>query len=195
MCSDSRSSHRTWPASTRSTTDPTWHGPPTISREFHPLLGPRASFYPRSGFPSVVRPKYELPGNLRPASLAERRRFYAEKMDYRAAATWMARPTGGRVYALILGRHSGIYPPRFRHLKNVPLIIEDAVQLTRKERVTMAREFARRYAIDEWVTSGEMRLIRLPYSLHGMVSRVVIPVPRGKLESFRYDDPRAIPRP
>jgi len=45
------------------------------------------------------------------------------------------------------------------------------------------------------VTSGEMRLIRLPYSLHGMVSRVVIPVPRGKLESFRYDDPKAIPRP
>src|SRR5437762_12657068 len=47
-------------------------------------------------------------------------------MDYRAAATWMARPTGGRVYALILGRHSGIYPPRFRHLKNVPLTIDDA---------------------------------------------------------------------
>src|SRR5438552_3116110 len=68
-------------------------------------------FYPRARFPSVVRPTYELPGNLRPASLAERRRFYAEKMDYRAAATWMARPTGGRVYALILGRHSGIYPP------------------------------------------------------------------------------------
>ena len=72
---------------------------------------------------------------------------------------------------------------------------EAAFQLTRKQRVTMAREFARRYAIDEWVTSGEMRLIRLPYSLHGMVSRIVIPVPREKLESFRYDDPRAIPRP
>jgi hypothetical protein len=39
-----------------------------------------------------------------------------------------------------------------------------------------------------------MRLIRLPFSLHGMVSRIVIPVSRGKLESFRYDDPRAVPR-
>src|SRR5437763_10431335 len=77
-------------------------------------------------FPIRVRPTNELPGNLRPASLAERRRFYADKMDYRAAATWMARPTGGRVYALILGRHSGIYPPRFRHLKTVPLTIADA---------------------------------------------------------------------
>jgi len=59
----------------------------------------------------------------------------------------------------------------------------------------MASALARRYAIDEWVTSGEMRLIRLPYSLHGMVSRVVVPVPRGKLETFRYDDPSANPRP
>src|SRR5436853_7091471 len=232
----------------------------------------------------------------------------------------MASPPGERVYGLIVGRHSGIYPRRFRHLKIVPLVVDDvrdanglrpyllkylpegvyydrnvyasldearkagldyahawrsplflgqelafdldpenldcpihgdieakmarhqglsfcdwefeeirrqaavlydelerrwvrlrvvysgrgfhihvfdeaAFQLTRKQRVTIAREFARRYAIDEWVTSGEMRLIRLPYSLHGMVSRVVIPVPRGKLESFRYDDPKAIPRP
>jgi len=276
------------------------------------------AFYPSTRFPTVVRPKYELPGTLRPASLAERRRFYAEKMDYRAAATWMARPKGGRVYALILGRHSGIYPRRFRHLKNVPLIVDDiedvrglrpyllrylpegvyydrnvyapletmrrahldyahawrsrffrgqelafdldpenldcpihgdiaakmarhqglsfcdwefeeirrqaaslfdelkrrwsdlrvvysgrgfhihvfddaAFQLTRKERATIAKRFARRYAIDEWVTSGEMRLIRLPYSLHGMVSRIVIPVPRGRLGSFRYNDPKAVP--
>jgi len=39
-----------------------------------------------------------------------------------------------------------------------------------------------------------MRLIRLPLSLHGMVSRIVIPVPRRRLESFSYDDPRAVPR-
>src|SRR2546427_12091403 len=83
-------------------------------------------FYPKARFPSVVRPKYELPGNLRPTSLGKRRRFYAAKMDYRAAATWMARPKAGRVYALILGRHSGIYPRRFRPRKNVPLIVDDA---------------------------------------------------------------------
>ena len=266
-----------------------------------------------------MRPHYELPGDLRPATLAERHRFYADRMDYRAAAAWMARPKGGRTYALILGRHSGIYPRRFRHLKNVPLVIDDvadvrglrpyllrylpegvyydrnvyeslnairtvqvdytrawrsrffrgqelafdldpenldcpihgdiaakmarhqglsfcdwefeeirrqaaglynelrhrwerlrivfsgrgfhihvfdeaAFRLTKKERSTIAERFGRRYPIDEWVTSGEMRLIRLPYSLHGMVSRIVIPVPRGKLETFRYDDPNAVPR-
>ena len=267
----------------------------------------------------MVRPRYELPGDLRPASLQERRRFYARRMDYDAAAGWMSRPAGGRVFALILGRHSGIYPRRFRHLKNVPLIIDDAEEvrdlrpyllrylpegvyydrnvyapldetrkaridyarawrsrvfrgqelafdldpenvdcpihgdiaakmarhqglsfcdwefeeirrqaaelfdelarrwsrlrivfsgrgfhvhvfdadafrLSRKQRGGIAASLARRYAIDEWVTSGEMRLIRLPLSLHGMVSRIVIPVPRRRLESFSYDDPRAVPR-
>ena len=231
----------------------------------------------------------------------------------------MRHPEGGRVYALILGRHSGIYPRRFRHLKNVPLVMDDvpdvqdlrpyllrylpegvyydrnvytsledirrahldyshawrsrfylgqelafdldpenldcpihgdietkmsrhqglsfcdwefeeirrqavalydelseqwgqlrvvysgrgfhvhvfdddAFHLTRKERTRIATRFAHRYAIDEWVTSGEMRLIRLPYSLHGMVSRIVIPLPRGDVAKFRYDDPRTVPR-
>lgn len=240
-------------------------------------------------------------------------------MDYRSAGEWMSIPPGERVYALILGRHSGIYPRRFRHLKNVPLVVDDvldvrglrpylvkylpegvyydrnvysslaaarnanldyahawrsrlflgqelafdldpenldcpihgdivakmrrhqglsfcdwefeevrrqaavlhdelsrrwtdlrivysgrgfhvhvfddeAFRLPRKERGRIAARYARRYAIDEWVTSGEMRLIRLPYSLHGMVSRIVVPVPRRDLEKFRYNDPRAVPR-
>lgn len=231
----------------------------------------------------------------------------------------MAHPGGRRAYALILGRHSGIYPRRFRHLKNVPLVVDDvpdvaglrpyllrylpegvyydrnvyapigegrtpdidyvhawrsrlfrgqelafdldpenvdcpihgdiaekmrrhqglsfcdwefeeirrqaaallddlsrrwkrltvvfsgrgfhihvfdeaAFHLSRKQRGEIARTVARRFPIDEWVTSGEMRLIRLPYSLHGMVSRIVVPVPRAKLERFRYDDPSAVPR-
>src|SRR5207253_10336405 len=70
----------------------------------------------------------------------------------------------------------------------------DAFRLSRKERGGIAASLARRYAIDEWVTSCEMRLIRLPLSRHGMVSRIVIPVPRRRLESFSYDDPRAVPR-
>ncbi len=267
-----------------------------------------------------MRPRYELPGTLHAASLEERRRFYARTMNYRTAAAWLGSTAGERVYAMILGRHSGVYPRRFRSLKNVPLLIEDAedvvalrpyllkylpegvyydrnlytsvedasragldyahawrshfflgqelafdldpenvdcpvhgdieakmrrhqglsfcdwefgevrrqaqrlydelaenwsrlaavysgrgfhlhvldgdaFQLTRKERNRLARRTAERYPIDEWVTSGEMRLIRLPYSLHGMVSRIVVPVPRDDLQDFSYDDPRAMPRP
>jgi len=240
-------------------------------------------------------------------------------MDYASAREWMASPPGERVYALIVGRHSGIYPRRFRHLKNVPLVVDDvrdanglrpyllkylpegvyydrnvyasldearkagldyahawrsplflgqelafdldpenldcpihgdieakmrrhqglsfcdwefgevrrqaaalydeladrwtklkivysgrgfhvhvldqeAFALSRAERTRIAARFARRYAIDEWVTTGEMRLIRLPYSLHGMVWRIVMPLSRRGFERFSYDDPRVVPR-
>ena len=48
---------------------------------------------------------------------------------------------------------------------------EDAYLLTRKERQRIARAFSRRYSIDEWVTVGGSRLMRLPYSLNSLVSR------------------------
>ncbi len=264
------------------------------------------------------RTEYELPDGLRPSRLAERRRFYARLMDYDAAERWLARFPGELVFALILGRHSGIYPRRFRSLKNLSLLVEDARRvrelrpfllkylpegvyydrnaytsvaaarrarldyahawrsplfvgqelafdldpenldcpihgdivakmrrhqglsfcdwefeetrrqavelydrlstewshvaavysgrgfhlhvldrdaygLTKGQRAALARRYGKRFALDEWVTSGEMRLIRLPFSLHGMVSRIVVPVPRGKLDAFRYGDARTVP--
>ena len=267
---------------------------------------------------AVVRIRYELPDGLRPAGLAERRRFYARLMDYPAAERWFSAFPGERVFALILGRHSGVYPRRFRALKNISLLVEDAravrdlrpyllkylpegvyydrnayasvagargarldyahawrsrfflgqelafalapenldcpvhgdivakmrrhqglsfcdwefeetrrqaadlhdalaaewsrlavvysgrgfhvhvldaeaYGLTKRERTALARRYGRRFALDEWVTSGEMRLIRLPFTLHGMVSRLVVPVPRGQLDTFRYDDARVTP--
>ncbi len=266
----------------------------------------------------MVRIRYQLPAGLRPAALSERRRFYARLMDYDAAERWLADFPGERVFALILGRHSGIYPRRFRSLKNISLLVEDArsvrelrpyllkylpegvyydrnayasvagarkdrldyahawrsrwflgqelafdldpenldcpihgdivakmrrheglsfcdwefeetrrqagelhdalseewsrlavvysgrgfhvhvldsdaYRLTKAERTRIARRYGKRFALDEWVTSGEMRLIRLPYSLHGMVSRTVLPVPRAELGDFGYDDPRTTP--
>ena len=239
-------------------------------------------------------------------------------MDYEAAERWFRSFPGERIFALILGRHSGIYPSRFRSLKNISLLVEDARRVrdlrpyllkylpegvyydrnayasvdgarrahldyahpsrsrwfrgqelafdldpenldcpihgdirekmrrhqglsfcdwefeetrrqagelhdalarewselavvysgrgfhvhvldadaygrTRAERTTIARRYGKRFALDEWVTSGEMRLIRLPYSLHGMVSRLVVPVPRSGLEDFGYNDRRTVP--
>lgn len=239
-------------------------------------------------------------------------------MDYAAAERWFDLFPGERVFALILGRHSGIYPRRFRSLKNVPLLVEDArtvrelrpyllkylpegvyydrnayasvreaedarldyahawrsrlfrgqelafdldpenldcpihgdivakmrrhqglsfcdwefeetrrqagelhdllskewsrvtlvysgrgfhvhvldadaYGLTKAQRTRIARRYGKRFALDEWVTSGEMRLIRLPYSLHGMVSRIVVPVDRTGLPGFGYNDPSTTP--
>ena len=51
------------------------------------------------------------------------------------------------------------------------------------------------FAIDEWVTLGEMRLIRLPFSLHGLVSRIVLPLEKSEVERFDpVNDERCIPR-
>lgn len=267
-----------------------------------------------------MKAAYRLPDGLAPASLAARREFYGRQMDYLAAESWFDAFPGERAFALIVGRHSGIYPRRFRSVKNVALVMDnvpgvpglrpyllrylpegvyydrnayasladarrrhveyahawgtkgflgqelafdldpenvecpihgtieekmrrgqglsfcdweyeevrrqaaaladeasrawsdvrvvysgrgfhvhvfdrEAFRLTRRERLGVARRLERRYAIDPWITSGEMRLIRLPYSLHGMVSRIVLPVDRGRVDRFRYDDPRAVPPP
>lgn len=73
---------------------------------------------------------------------------------------------------------------------------EEACLLNEKKRREIARDVKKRgFAIDEWVTAGEMRLIRLPYSLHGMVSRVVLPLEKSELERFDpIHDVRCIPR-
>lgn len=240
-------------------------------------------------------------------------------MDYDAAERWFAAFPGERVFAVIVGRHSGVYPRRFRSLKNLTLLAEDArtvhalrpyllrylpegvyydrnayvsaaearrdrldyahawrsrlflgqelafdldpenldcpihgdivakmrrhqglsfcdwefeetrrqaaelydrlaaewsrvaavysgrgfhlhvldagaYGLTKGQRTALARRYGKTFALDAWVTTGEMRLIRLPFSLHGMVSRIVVPVPRGRLDRFRYDDPSTRPR-
>lgn len=51
------------------------------------------------------------------------------------------------------------------------------------------------FLIDEWVTTGGMRLIRLPYSLHGMVSRIVTPVEVQELDRFDpVSDQKCLPK-
>lgn len=65
----------------------------------------------------------------------------------------------------------------------------------RRKRQALSKRLVKKgFLIDEWVTSGSMRLIRLPYSLHGMVSRVVLPVDPVRLRVFDpLTDPECIP--
>ena len=72
----------------------------------------------------------------------------------------------------------------------------DAYALSDATRRELARTVkAKGFGIDEWVTVGEMRLIRLPYSLHGLVSRIVVPVEKSELERFNpVSDARCIPK-
>jgi len=60
---------------------------------------------------------------------------------------------------------------------------EDARHLPRDERAHLAEQY-KDHGIDAWVTTGEMRLIRLPYSLNGISSRIVTPLDKTKLLTF-----------
>ena len=72
----------------------------------------------------------------------------------------------------------------------------EAYALSTKQRRQLAREEKEKgFQIDEWVTAGDMRLIRLPYSLHGLVSRIVIPVEKSELDRFDpAHDKRCLPQ-
>lgn len=72
---------------------------------------------------------------------------------------------------------------------------KEAYLLSIKQRTEIAeRTKAEGFAIDTWVTSGEMRLIRLPYSLHGMVSRLVLPLEKNEVKQFNpITDTRCLP--
>ncbi len=68
------------------------------------------------------------------------------------------------------------------------VVVDDssAYELTRRQRAEIARRFARRYDIDEWVTVGGSRLMRLPRSLNGLVSRKCMIMKWGK-DLLRFD--------
>ena len=78
---------------------------------------------------------------------------------------------------------------------HIHVLDADATYLTRAERSALASGYAKRFPIDEWVTAGNIKLIRLPYTLHGMISRICVPVDPNELEAFdpiNYEP--AIPR-
>ena len=72
---------------------------------------------------------------------------------------------------------------------------EETAFWSRKERLALVKSLTKRgLVMDEWVPSGGMRLIRLPHSLNGLVSRVAIPLARNEMGVFDpIVDERTIP--
>ncbi|MGE5574804.1 MAG: DNA primase [Ignavibacteria bacterium] len=86
-----------------------------------------------------------------------------------------------------------VYSGRGFHLHVLDL---EAYGLSKYERLSIAHETKQAgFHIDDWVTSGEFRLIRLPYSLNGLVSRIALPLKKAELESFdAAHDLRCLPK-
>ncbi|MGD6807393.1 MAG: DNA primase [Candidatus Bathyarchaeia archaeon] len=79
---------------------------------------------------------------------------------------------------------------------HIHVMDKDTYQLTTQQRLELAKEVKKGgFEIDEWVTTGEYRLIRLPYSLNGLVSRIVLPLKKEETESFdAIHDRRCLPQ-
>lgn len=78
---------------------------------------------------------------------------------------------------------------------HIHIFDSDTFFWTRKKRLKLVRSLLRKgYLMDEWVAAGGMRLIRLPHSLNGLVSRLAIPLRPRDLDSFDpLTDERCIP--
>jgi len=248
--------------------------------------------------------QYYLPVGMRYSALEERKRFYTSDFNLQAVAQWFGNWQGKVRFAVIIGRHTKIYPEKYKEDASVTIVIDEysnledvrqeileflpeavyydrnvydetgaktgqelafdldpenitcpihgtladkmrrnqglgfcelelrmvkqetvglyeflvkhfdklrvvysgrgfhihvldpqSYALSANERLKIARQVKEAgFHIDEWVTSGEMRLIRLPYSLNGLVSRVVLPLTKDELLSFDpIHDERALP--
>lgn len=84
-----------------------------------------------------------------------------------------------------------VYSGRGMH---VHVFDKESFQLSIKEREEIIKE-ARRFPIDPWVSRGYIRLMRLPYSLNGLVSRKVLPLTTKEIKKFDpLTEQRIIPK-
>ena len=108
----------------------------------------------------------------------------------------MVREQATRLYEYLEKEFSNlriVYSGRGFHIH---VFDQKAYALSDKKRRELARAIKEKgFGIDAWVTAGEMRLIRLPHSLHGLVSRIVVPLEKSELERFNpVSDERCIPK-
>lgn len=72
---------------------------------------------------------------------------------------------------------------------HIYILDKKAFKLDFKERSKLNKQFSK-YPIDPWVSRGHIRLMRLPYSLNGLVSRIVIPIGTSR----KFNEKKTIPK-
>jgi DNA primase catalytic subunit len=249
--------------------------------------------------------QYHLPIGMRYSTLEERKLFYTQEFNLKKASDWFEGGLGNTKFAVIIGRHTKIYPEKYKEDASTTIILDDynnledmrlqileflpeavyydrnvydangnklgqelafdldpenitcpihgtladkmkkhqglsfcelefdmvkheamglfdylkesyselnvvysgrgfhihvfdqkAYLLSAEERLELAKKVKKAgFHIDDWVTSGEFRLIRLPYSLNGLVSRIALPLKKDALENFdAVHDKRCLPK-
>ena len=83
-----------------------------------------------------------------------------------------------------------VYSGRGMH---VHVFDKEAFKLSVKEREVLNKKL-KKFNIDKWVSRGYIRLIRLPYSLNALVSRIVVPLSIDEAKDFNpVNDRRVMP--
>ena len=72
---------------------------------------------------------------------------------------------------------------------HVHVLDKKAAVLSIKERENLNKKF-KKFGIDPWVSRGYIQLIRMPYSLNGIVSRKVVPIE----DKDEFDERKALPK-
>jgi hypothetical protein len=68
---------------------------------------------------------FYLPEGMRPASLAERKEFYTKEFDLSKVAEWLSFRWGKTKFAVIIGRHTKIYPVAYRNDADTTILLDD----------------------------------------------------------------------
>ncbi|MEK6907275.1 MAG: DNA primase [Nanoarchaeota archaeon] len=76
---------------------------------------------------------------------------------------------------------------------HVHVLDKKAYKLGLDERKKLNNKF-KKYAIDPWVSYGRIRLIKLPYSLNTLSSRIVTPLKIKEISKFNPDEKKFIPK-
>lgn len=101
-----------------------------------------------------------------------------------------------RLYKELLGigfkEISAVYSGRGFHIY---VLDERGLKMGFGERRELAEALAEKgFPIDKWVTDGEARLARVPYSLNGLVSRICMPIKIDEIKKKDYwKDPEFVP--
>ncbi|MFW6110501.1 MAG: DNA primase [Thermoproteota archaeon] len=249
--------------------------------------------------------RYNLPKGMRYSTLEERKEFYEEEFNATGVEEWFNNNLNNVVFAVVMGRHTRVYPPKYKSDASTTILIDDyqtlndlkdwlleflpesvyydrniydeheevkgqqmafdldpenmecpihgtleermqreqglsfcktALEKVKEKTIQLYHQLKQKFSkikivysgrgyhlhildktsfewnaekrkrfanhiahkgfpIDAWVTSGSMRLIRLPYSLHGIVSRIVTPLTLTALKTFDpIKEPKCLPR-
>src|SRR4030067_2529218 len=69
--------------------------------------------------------QYYLPAGMRYSTLEERKQFYSTEFSLEKAAKWLGEQQGKIKFAVIIGRHTKIYPEKYKEDAATTIIIDE----------------------------------------------------------------------